>query len=152
MSKTYLRERLMITEIHSQVWQSYEIRRLLQLIKPQGVDVELLLRGTGITEDMLANPALRVSLDQELALYIALAEHNTDKFLSMKHGQCMGLNYFGVLGTLMLSSETLASALQHLQRFFPLTSWASFISIQQNENNQTYELSMVPTPAGEKTG
>lgn len=142
----------MSSEIHSQVWQSYEIQQLLAHIKSQGVDTRHILQGTGVTHGMLENPSLRVSLDQELALYIALAEHNQDPLLALKHGQCMGLNYFGVLGTLMLSSETLAQALNYLQQFFPLVSWASYIGLQQNENPATVLLTMVPTPAGDKTG
>ncbi len=142
----------METKIHSQVWQSYEIQQLLALIKPQGIDTALILQGTGVTEGMLENPSLRVSLDQELALYIALAEHNQDPLLALKHGQRMGLNYFGVLGTLMLSSETLAQALHYLQQFFPLVSWASYIGLKKNDKTATVALSMVPTPAGEKTG
>ncbi len=142
----------MNSKIHSQVWQSYEIQQLLAFIKPQGIDTALILQGTGVTEGMLENPSLRVSLDQELALYIALAEHNQDPLLSLKHGQRMGLNYFGVLGTLMLSSDTLARALNYLQQFFPLVSWASYISLKKNDRAGTVALSMVPTPAGEKTG
>lgn len=141
----------MSAKIHSPVWQSYEIQRLLKLMEPQGVDTERILQGTGIALNMLENPALRISLDQELALYIALAEHNNDEFLALEHGQSMGLNYFGVLGALMLSSDTLATALHYLHKYFPLVSWASFITLLPNNKADTIEILMVPTPAGEKT-
>jgi AraC-like DNA-binding protein len=140
------------TEIHSPVWQSYEIQQLLRLMEPQGVDAESILQGTSITLSMFDNPALRFSLEQELALYIALAEHNQDELLALEHGQRMGLNFFGVLGTLMLCSDTLAIALHHLQKYFPLVSWASFITLLPNSQAHTIDILMVPTPAGEKTG
>lgn len=144
----------MVEKVHSPVWQSYEIQQLVkQLTLCQGQDIDELLLGTGISSLVLENPSLKVSIEQELALYMRIAQRNQNPYLAIEHGSKMGLNYFSVLGLLMLSSENFKEALWHLVKYYPLISWASSLVMEKSVGTSTglVQLIMMPTPADEVT-
>lgn len=130
-------------------WHAYEVQQLLrELTERQGVSQSVLLEGTGITETDLANPSLLLSLEQELKLYVRIANNNRDPQLALRQGKQMGINHCGILGQAMLSANTLRDALQLVTKYAPLISWASHMSLgaESFQGESMVCLTLQPTP------
>ena len=105
---------------------SFEIRLMLRdLVEQQGARPERILAGTGVPARLLENPAQRLTLEQELALYTRIACCNTDPLLGIRTGARLSLPNYGMLGHAMMGAATVNEALQLLTEFAPLVSWAS---------------------------
>jgi len=105
---------------------SFEIRLMLHdLAQRQGILPERVLAGTGMPARLLENPAQRLTLEQELALYTRIARCNTDPLLGIRTGARLSLPNYGMLGHAMMGAATVSEALQLLTAFAPLVSWAS---------------------------
>ena len=109
-----------------QLLNSYEIRLMARdLVDQQGVSLEELITGTGVSSRLLDNPAQRLTLAQELQLYTRIAQYNTDPLLGLRTGARLSLPNYGMLGHAMMGATTFNEALQLLNEFAPLVSWAS---------------------------
>ncbi|MEH6636239.1 MAG: AraC family transcriptional regulator [Halioglobus sp.] len=105
---------------------SYEIRLMARdLVDKQGVKLEQLIAGTGVSSRLLDNPAQRLTLPQELQLYTRIAQHNSDPLLGLRTGARLSLPNYGMLGHAMMGAATVNEVLQLLSEFAPLVSWAS---------------------------
>lgn len=117
------------TTVHAgkrQLLNSYEIRLMARdLVEQQGVSLQQLISGTGVSPRLLDNPAQRLSLAQELQLYTRIAQFNTDPLLGLRTGARLSLPNYGMLGHAMMGAATFNEALQLLSEFAPLVSWAS---------------------------
>jgi AraC-like DNA-binding protein len=106
------------------LWHGHEIRYLIgELVSNQGIPLEQLLKGSHLLAEDFANPALRLTVEQELYLYIRVANFNQDKFLALRHGAKMGVLDYGILGSAMNSSETIRDALKLLGKLGKLFSF-----------------------------
>jgi len=131
-------------------WHAYEIHQLLfELNEKQGIPLDLLLEGTGMTADDLQNPAQLIPLPQELKLYARIANLNRDPLLSLRQGKRLGINSIGVLGQAMLGANTLRDALQLAVKFSPLINWAAHMGLGTEvfQGQSMVCLTMQPSPA-----
>ncbi len=129
---------------------SHELQLMLKaMVDDQGFSVEDLLEGSGIDREAFNNPALRVSVDEELALYSRMAACNKDPMLAVNVGQQLDLTNYGVLGFAMAASNTLRDALQLSVEFAPLISWASHVTLSNVRylGQDMTRLSVQPSPA-----
>ncbi|GAA5314856.1 MAG: AraC family transcriptional regulator [Candidatus Pelagadaptatus aseana] len=132
-------------------WHSFELQKLLlRLQREQGVAVETVLQGTGVDQQFLEDPTRCVTVEQELAVYIRIANLNRDPLFAFHHGRSMGLSQWGLLGQAMLSSQTVLDALRLFTRFVGLFSWQMQVSLQALDHGG-YALTLLPTPVDETT-
>ncbi len=116
--------------IQRQLLNSHEIRLMLQELEAaQGNSTPAILAGTGVTRRLLADPAQRLTLQQELEIYTRIAHRNTDPLLGFRVGQRLSLSSYGILGYAIMGTKTLAEALEMVTEFSPLINWASHHSL-----------------------
>ncbi|KZX58700.1 hypothetical protein A3709_16985 [Halioglobus sp. HI00S01] len=105
---------------------NFEIRLMLRdLASKQDVSLHQLLDGLDLPDDLLQQPGLRLTLDQEMRLYTRAATHNRDPMLGFKVGSQLSAANYGILGYAVLGAETVDDALTLMTEFAPLISWAS---------------------------
>jgi AraC-like DNA-binding protein len=133
---------------------SYEIRLLLRdLIERQGVQLDQVLAGSGVSSRLLDNPAQRFTLEQELLIYTRIAHHNNDPLLGIRTGSRLSLANYGMLGHAMMGAATVNEALQLLTEFAPLVSWASHsrLTVEEYAGAPCKCLSLFPTAVDAQT-
>ncbi len=127
---------------------SYEVRLMVRdLLDRQGLVVEEILAGTGVSARQLENPGQRLTLEQELLLYNRIAQLNRDPLLGIRTGARLSLPDYGVLGHAMMGAGTLHEALLLLTEFAPLVSWASHsrLGSESCEGVDCRSLTLFPT-------
>ncbi|WP_339670474.1 AraC family transcriptional regulator [Dasania marina] len=137
-----------------QLLHSHEIQLMIrELVEQQAMPLELILEDTGVSARSLENPSLRLTLEQELALYKRIASLNKDPLLAHKIGVKLGLPNYGILGYAMVASSTLRDALQLMVEFAPLVSWASHSVLTQEvySGQACLCLTIHPTPSDKLT-
>ena len=133
---------------------SHEIQLMLrELIDVQGFSLEQLVVGTGLNVEAFENPALRLSVEEELALFTRIAACNRNPLLAIEIGGQLDLTGYGVLGFAMAASNTLRDALQLSVEFAPLISWASHVTLANVRylGQDMTRLSVQPSPANDLT-
>jgi len=122
---------------------------LRELIDAQGYSLAQLVDGTGLGVEAFENPALRLSVDEELALFARIASCNKNPLLAVEIGRQLDLTGYGVLGFAMAASNTLREALQLSVDFAPLISWASHVTLANVRyiGQDMTRLSVQPSPA-----
>ena len=112
--------------IQRQLLNSHEIRLMLgELEQRQGISPGTILRGTGVSPQALADPARRLTLEQELELYTRIAHRNSDPLLGIRVGRRLSLSSYGILGYAVMGAMSVSEALALVTEFSPLISWAS---------------------------
>jgi len=137
-----------------QLLQSYEIQLMIRdLVANQCINLADILEDTGVPARELENPSLRLTLDQELSLYIRIAHLNKDPLLAHRTGSKLGLTNYGMLGYAMMASSTVREALQLMVDFAPIVSWAghSVLTSEVFEETTYLCLTIHPTPADKLT-
>lgn len=127
---------------------SYEIRLMARaLVQDQGVQLEQLLAGSGVSPRQLDNPAQRLTLEQELLLYTRISRRNRDPLLGIRTGIRLSLPNYDMLGHAMMGAASVSEALQLLTEFAPLVSWASHsqLSSETHAGNPCKCLTLFPT-------
>jgi AraC-like DNA-binding protein len=133
---------------------SYEIRLLLRdLVERQGVQLDRILAGSGVSSRLLDNPSQRFTLEQELLIYTRIAHHNNDPLLGIRTGSRLSLANYGMLGHAMMGAATVTEALQLLTEFAPLVSWASHsrLTAEEYAGSPCKCLSVFPTAVDAQT-
>ena len=114
---------------------SYELRLMCRdLVEQQGCDLDVILRGSGVSPRQLENPAHRLTLEQELTLYTRIAQCNSDPLLGLRTGARLSLPNYDMLGHAMMGAATVQEALQLLAEFAPLVSWASHSQLRSERH------------------
>jgi AraC-like DNA-binding protein len=129
---------------------NHEIRLLTrELVQHQAVPLQQILLGTGVAPRQLEQPAQRLSLEQELAVYTRIAYFNRDPSLGLRVGARLNLPNYGILGCAMMAASTIGEALGLLVDFSPLVSWASHsrLSTCRFHGALCSKLTIVPTAA-----
>lgn len=83
-----------------------------QCFAEQGLAVEPLLTGTGLSADDLANPVRLITPQQEQRVFANAAQLSDSPLTALKLGQRMRISAYGQLGYAMLSSATLGQAIE----------------------------------------
>jgi len=136
--------------VSRQLLNSHEIRLLLHYLESeQGVPVRRLLAGTGVSPERLADPARRLTLEQELELYTRIAAVNVDPLLGIRVGRRLSLSSYGILGYAVMGAATVGEALALLTEFSPLISWGSrhTLSRESWRGTRCHCLTLSPTAA-----
>ena len=120
--------------LQRQLLNSHEIRLMLrELETTQGIEPGDILAGTGVRERALADPAQRLTLEQELELYTRIAHRNTDPLLGIRVGRRLSLSSYGILGYAVMGAMTVGAALELVTEFSPLISWASHHTLTRED-------------------
>lgn len=83
----------------------------------RGIAASSLLRGSGVTEAMLQQPADLITQAQELTVFANALQCTQDSAFGLEIGAAFHLPSYGILGYTMLISPTLAQALRCAQEF-----------------------------------
>ena len=122
---------------------SFEIRLMMrELMNEQGVSLKHLLKDLDVSPGIMDDPGLRLTLNQEMALYTRCAELNSDSMLGFKVGARLSAADYGILGYAVLGAATVEEALGLLTEFAPLISWAS----RNKLSKETYKRKKKSTP------
>jgi len=140
--------------IQRRLLNSHEIRLMLQQLETaQGITAGEILAGTGVSAPALADPAQRLTLEQELELYTRIAHRNKDPLLGVRVGARLSLSSYGILGYAVMGAMTVGAALELLTEFSPLISWSSHHSLtrERYRGAPCVCLTLVPTAADART-
>lgn len=100
----------------------------------KGLQQQVLLQNTGITPDMLADPAARLTYQQVLLLAENLIRHYPGKTVGLDLGAAVNINQYGMLGYAILSCADIRSALKLGLKYHPLIDPAfTFEVVDQGE-------------------
>ncbi|MEM1154812.1 MAG: AraC family transcriptional regulator ligand-binding domain-containing protein [Pseudomonadota bacterium] len=128
-----------LSAVTSPQWQSlnnYEVHLMARdLVENQSVPLQVLLQGTGLHVRDVWEAGRRITLEKEAALFEQIGKYNSDPLLGIRVGARLTLPFYGVLGTALMASLTLGEALQLLNRFAPLVSWASHSQLSLEQEN-----------------
>jgi len=95
---------------------------LVRFMEQQGYPMNDVLAGTGISPQVLNNPAGRISPQQHEALVAQVRRLVQDPLLGLRFGRQMRLSAHGYLGLALMSAETLREAVGLLVTFFPIVT------------------------------
>ena len=129
---------------------NFEIRLMLRdLVDNQQVSLARLLDGLNLPPDLLDQPGLRLTLDQEMSLYTRVAACNRDAMLGFRVGARLSAANYGILGYAVLGAASVDDALTLMTEFAPLISWASHnqLTTEQFEGGRCRCLIMHPAAA-----
>ncbi|MEM8496547.1 MAG: AraC family transcriptional regulator ligand-binding domain-containing protein [Pseudomonadota bacterium] len=135
--------------VNEELINSYELKLIVRdLVTNQGVDPDALFFDTGVTLDDIEQIGHRLTLAQESALFEAVAGHNEDPILGLRIGRKLTLPNYGVLGCALMAAMNLDEALQLLNDFAPLVSWASHGQLLLEEERGVVCRSLTVFPMG----
>ena len=130
------------------IWLGLEIKQLADdLVRHQQLELSSLLQGLGLSADEFADPAIRLSLHQELSLYVRIANLNCDPYLALKHGLRQTLKDFGILGVAMMSATSLGDAWRVAVRYSRLLSYSGRFRLQEQDGQLCLVMQPAPTDA-----
>ena len=82
-----------------------------------GVDIEALLKRSGLTKQQAKTPAARVAVSNQIKFLNLVADALQDDFLGIRLAQNFDLRELGLLYYVQASSATLSEALQRVARY-----------------------------------
>ena len=85
---------------------------MVRVGREKGLQQDILLKNTGITEEMLADPTARLTYQQLLSLTENLIRNYPANTLGIDLGAAVNINQYGMLGYAILSCADIRSALQ----------------------------------------
>lgn len=97
-------------------------RGLLHAAEKLGMDSTTLLKAATVTEDVLASPYARLSLEQNLKLWRAIEQHNPETNVGLAIGQYVKPSNFQLLALTLMQSPSLGEALNKSMRYTRLLS------------------------------
>lgn len=95
---------------------------LVRLAGRWGVAAEDLLAGTGLTEESLEDPTLRIADDAMHTITTRALARTREPALGFHLGRAISITAHGSLGLAVMTSRTLGDAFALVSRFFPLRS------------------------------
>ena len=93
----------------------------LEVMEAQGFSASQCLLGTGLSLSQLADPNLRITLQQELRFYRNTLDLTGDPVIGLKLGEPFIPQRYGLFGYALLSAETFRHALAIAENFGRLT-------------------------------
>lgn len=79
----------------------------LQIARACKIDVETVLKNTGLTEDILLQPDIRLTEEQDRAVWRELVTLTQDEALGLKIGQHTSISGLGIIGYIVMNSPTI---------------------------------------------
>ena len=86
-------------------------------VKAAGIDTGPLLKGAGITQEQIDDPAARINVRDQIRFLNLAAEALNNDLLGFQLAESCELREIGLLYYVAASSETLAQALQQAARY-----------------------------------
>ncbi|MFY9180372.1 MAG: AraC family transcriptional regulator [Venatoribacter sp.] len=121
---------------------------MLRVGTDKGISKELLLKNTGITSELLADPSTRLTYQQLIFLANNLMKHYPTSSLGLDLGKAININQFGMLGYAILSCANLRSALDLGKKYHFLVDPAfTFEVVDQGEYTSIRLTSDIPFEA-----
>ncbi len=119
---------------------------MVRLGTEQGINTDVLLKNTGISPELLANPSARLSYQQIILLTGNLVKHYPSPTLGLDLGKAININQFGMLGYAILSCENIRSALNLGQKYHYLVDPAfTFEMVDQGDTTALRFTSHLPS-------
>ncbi|CAH0992359.1 putative HTH-type transcriptional regulator [Sinobacterium norvegicum] len=122
------------------LWYSFEIQSLFAALRQQGVATRPMMMAAGVDPKAFENPALRLTTEQELRLYQAIAQANTDPLLGLRVGATMTLSHYGVLGLGAASCNTLGEALELLVTYAAILSPGLALELRRDDEQAVWRI------------
>ena len=111
----------------------------------RGIDVQVLLNGTGLAEAQLSDPSTRLTYQQIISLTDNLIRHYPDNKLGLDLGTSININQLGMLGYAILSCADLRSAVRLGLKYHSLVDPAfTFEMIEQRDTSAIRLTSHIP--------
>ncbi len=102
------------------MFKPVKVRQYLNVMKKKGFSAELVLAGSGVTEEMLATRNLLIDIDQSRTVVRNMIELTSDHGIGLEIGWQTQLFDLGLVGYAMMSAQSLRQTVQH---------WISFSNL-----------------------
>lgn len=119
---------------------NYIVRQWLSLLKLRAVDVDEVLAKSGLSYSQLNNIDGRIGLAQHFHFMQVATQISGEPNLALQVGALARPENMGVLGRVLMHSNTLADAGLQLQRYSKLVSESFCIRIQQGSSHVSLQL------------
>jgi len=113
---------------------------LLRWLVSEGYTWEQLLQGSELTADIFSDENARISFRQHKPLILNALELTQNPHLGLQFGQQLTITSLGIVGYAALSSETVATALDVVTRYFKIR--APLFSLSLRPQGDYFELSI----------
>lgn len=113
-------ERAYLEEIDEPVYSIVEPALIAEVLRRMGIGTRAVLEGTGISSEGLLNPHGRVSASQRIRVYKNASQLSTDPAFGLIVGRSLHLSSYGMYGLGLISSPTLASAVEFAFKYLKL--------------------------------
>ena len=110
-------------------WAYHAVKRL----RSEKIPTDPILKEVGLRRTQVNDPDNKIPFHKHAALLTLAAEATGDDFFGLHLGSSLRLRQAGVLGYLMLNSETLADALTNFVRFVRVMSEGPEVSLSMNK-------------------
>ncbi len=107
-------------------WAYHAVKRL----RSEKIPADPILKAAGLRRSQVSNPDNKIPFHKHAALLTLAAEATSDDFFGLHLGSSLRLRQAGVLGFLMLNSETLGDALSNLVRYVRVLSEGPEVSLK----------------------
>lgn len=109
------------------------VHQALSAANEKGIDTTSVLNKLGISAELMASPKARISISSFGQLWIELSDHLNDEFFAMD-SHPMRRGSYSLLSELLIHSQNLAQAIQHILKFFNtiLDDLQSQLFVQEN--------------------
>jgi len=124
------------------------VRVMVELAEKHGMSADECLAGSGLQRSALADPYGEILASQELSIIRKLLAHlGADRGLGLLAGVQMNLSMAGILGYAIVSSPTVRSAMQVIQRYLDLTYVYFPVFLEEDEREFRLVLDDSTAPA-----
>ncbi|MCH2041371.1 MAG: AraC family transcriptional regulator [Saccharospirillaceae bacterium] len=113
---------------------------MVRVGREKGLQQDILLDNTGITEEMLADPTARLTYQQLLLLTENLIRNYPVNTLGIDLGAAVNINQYGMLGYAILSCADVRSALQLGLKYHSLIDPAFTFEVVEQQQNTAIRL------------
>ena len=107
-------------------WAYHAVKRL----RSEKIPADPILKAAGLRRSQVSNPDNKIPFHKHAALLTLAAEATGDDFFGLHLGSSLRLKQAGVLGFLMLNSETLGDALNNLVRYVRVLTEGPEVSLK----------------------
>lgn len=114
----------------------------LSVAQKYGADRALVLQESGLTEEELALPTNRVSVEKTLAVWRSILDQTNNHNIGLESGAKITLSSLGLLGYLMMNSSTMLKAFDKLCTYQRLVNAISFYKKEVHGSEVTYRLEL----------
>ena len=115
----------------------------LRVAEQFGGDRLRILSKVGLTEDLFTNPSNKISIAHTMEVWRAIIEETGREDIGLKCGQQVKFPTLGVLGYVMMNSDSMGQAVDKLCKYQRLVASLAFWEKSQEFGYTTYELQLM---------